>query len=354
LRRTAALVVAALAALALVSTLVSAGASSRSTTSVAVRRVVASPDATGTAWASVELPKVKAPVAAKPAPRHAAAAPRVQAADVQAPKPLPVPVVGLEAFKGLGSWIDVFDYNDDPSTVVPLVRSMAKQGVRTLYLETSRYQSPTDIQFPHALGAALDEAKLHGMRVVSWYPPAFDDVNRDVRRSIAAVKFVSPKGHRFDAFASDIEYTQNVPDHTERSKRTVEYSERLRAGAGGMRLAAITIAPTSLELNTKRWPDFPWKALSSLYDVFMPMNYWTAHGKSAATATDLTRRNVVLTNSLTGRPVHIIGGLGADADLAQVHAYVTAARAAGSLGGGLYDFTTTRSNVWGELRRFNA
>ncbi len=252
-------------------------------------------------------------------------------------------------FRGLGSWIDVFDHTNDPATVLPLVRGMAARGVQTLYLETARYSSTTDIQFPKALGAAVDEAKSLGMRVVSWYPPGFADLERDIRRSLAAVAYVSPGGNRFDAFGADIEYTAALPDHAERSRRTIDYSRRLRQGAGAYPLAAIVIPPTSLEYNPKRWPGFPWAEIRDVYDVFMPMNYWTARGRDPGTAADLTQRNTNAVRSLTSKPVHNIGGLGEEADEAQVAAYVAAALESGSIGGSLYDFDTTRAEVWDEL-----
>jgi uncharacterized lipoprotein YddW (UPF0748 family) len=312
-----------------------------------VERVRATPEATGNASVSVAT---AAPTTAAPVRVVAAPAPTVRVT----PKPVPVRTTAdLSSFRRLGSWIDIFDYSDDPASIRPLVTQMANLGTKTLYLETARSTSPKDISYPQGLGIALDEAKARGMRVIAWYPPAFDDMNRDIRRTIAAANFRSAKGNRFDGFGADIEYTNGVPDHAERSRRAVDYSKIIRARLGKTyALAAIVIPPTSLEINKKRWPAFPWAALAPLYDVFMPMNYWTAHGKDAKTADDLTRRNVQMTQKATGRPVHIIGGLGEDADVPQVRAYVDAARAAGSLGGGLYDFTTTKSNVWGELRRF--
>lgn len=276
------------------------------------------------------------------------------AAPVRISTPTPTPAVDRVApFRGLGSWIDVFDHTDDPNSVVPLVRAMADRGVRVLYLETARFTSPTDIHFPNALAAALDEAKARGMRVVAWYPPAFDDMERDLRRSVVAASYVSPGGNRFNAFAADIEYETGVPDPGERSRRAVEYSTRLRQRLGSAYpLSAIVIPPTSLERNPQRWPAFPWAELSGLYDVFMPMNYWTANQRHPAGAKDLTSRNVSEVRRLTGKPVHIIGGLGADADEPQVVAYTQAALEAGSIGGGLYDFQTTRPEVWDELQAF--
>lgn len=318
-------------------------------------RVVATPEPTGRADVSVELPSAE-PKAADPtsAPKLRIDVPQPKPARTAAPAPVAPVASGLSAFSALGSWIDVFDYDDGEHPLVPLVRSMASRGVRTLYLETSRFTAAEDIQFPKSLGAGLDEAKARGMRVVAWYPPGLTDVDREVRRSLAAIRFRSPNGNRFDAFGADIEYTEAVPDHATRNERAIQYSRKLRAAVGSSYvMSAIVIPPTSLERNPQRWPDFPWAELAKHYQLFQPMNYWTAHGANDATARDLTKRNVEETRRLTGRPVHIIGGLGEDADASQVAAYVKAALEAGSLGGGLYDFTTTRPEVWGELAKLN-
>jgi hypothetical protein len=323
------------------------------------QRVISSPVPTGRAEVLIELAPTPAPL-----PKPARAKPKEQPVAQAAPAPPPLgaraqlapPLLsssGTASFRSLGAWIDVFDHSNDPKSILPLVRGVAKQGAKTLYLETARYTSETDIQFPIAVGAALDEAKKLGLRAVAWYPPGFADLERDVRRSLAAINFRSPGGNRFDAFGADIEYTAALPDHNERTKRTLEYSKRVRDGASGYPLAAIVIPPTSLEVNPGRWPNFPWQALAPFYDVFMPMNYWTAREKSPKSASELTKRNVDETERLTGRPVHIIGGLGEHADEAQVAAYVKAAREAGSLGGGLYDYRTTRAEVWDELRALN-
>ncbi len=320
------------------------------------QRVITGPHRTGSADVSVELEPLPTPSPTKiPAKKVPAAGGSAQAAAIppgaRVLSALPPVVAGVASFRSLGAWIDVFDHNDDPNSILPLVRGVAKQGVRTLYLESARYTSVTDIQFPRAVGAALDEAKKLGMRVVAWYPPGFADLTKDVNRSLAAIRFRSPAGNRFDAFGADIEYTAALPDHNERTKRAIEYSNRVRREVpSGYPLAAIVIPPTSLEVNPGRWPDFPWQALAPFYDVFMPMNYWTAREKSPKAASDLTAQNVNKTRDLTGRPVHIIGGLGEYADEAQVSAYVRAARDTGSIGGSLYDYTTTRAEVWDELK----
>jgi hypothetical protein len=270
-----------------------------------------------------------------------------------APKPRAVPKTDvLIAFRKLGSWSDVYDHTDDPATIVPLVRTMAAHGVRTLYLETGRYASPTDIQFPRAAGAALDQAKALGMRTVAWYAPDFSDVALDVRRSLAAIAFRSPNGNRFDAFGADIEYSR-IKDFSERNRRVVDYCRQLRARAGAFPLAAIVFPPTALERKPDTWPDYPWAEFGRDFDIVMPMNYWTFHTKDARETASLTMRNARTVRRLTGRPTHVIGGLATDADSAQTAAYVTAALESGSIGGSLYDGRTTTADQWASLAAFN-
>lgn len=325
------------------------------------QRVVATPEPTGRTQVSVDLPteqpRVRVAAAPTQAPRVAVTVPQARAENPILPAPVvAVPAVsGLTAFTALGSWIDVFDYNDTGDhPLVPLVRSMAKRGVKTLYVETSRFTAADDIQFPKSLGAGLDEAKSLGMRVVAWYPPGLADVDREVRRSLAAIRYRSPNGNTFDGFGADIEYTEAVPDHAKRNENAIAYSRKLRAAVGpAYPMGAVVIPPETLERDPSRWPNFPWKELAKSYQLFMPMNYWTALGADPKTARDLTRYNAERTRVLTGKPVHIIGGLGDRAGPDQVAAYVTAAQEAGSLGGGLYDFTTTRADVWGELAKLN-
>jgi hypothetical protein len=232
--------------------------------------------------------------------------------------------------------------------LVTAIHQMADLGVRTLYLESSRFDKASDIENPHTVAAALHEAHGLGIRVIAWYPPSLVDVDHDVKRTVAAARYVSPDGDRFDGLAPDIERT-DVRDTSERNARLIDYSRRVREGAGSLPLAAITIAPSSLAYNQARWPEFPWAQIAPIYDVFMPMNYWTYRKPDADGARSLTEENQRETARLTGRPVHVIGGEAAKADVSQVGAYVAAALATGSIGGSLYDWFTTRADAWPEL-----
>ena len=108
------------------------------------------------------------------------------------------------AFRGLGAWVDVYDYPAlSPATAVA---DLQAHGVRTLYLGTARYDSAADILYPDDVAAWLAAAHAAGIRVVGWYVPDYADLTRDVRRTLAIATYVSPAGQRFDAIGIDIEY----------------------------------------------------------------------------------------------------------------------------------------------------
>jgi hypothetical protein len=276
--------------------------------------------------------------------------------DPATPRPAPKSVAPparspLTAFRGLGSWIDAYDYSNDPASIVPLVRVMATHGVKTLYLETSRRKAAADIAYPQSLGMALDVAKGLGMRVVAWYPPTMDDPALDMRRSLAAINFHSPEGNRFDAFGADIEYS-NVKNAAERNRRAAIYSRDLRRSTS-LPLAAIVYPPTQIQRNPSIWPNYPWRVFGTYYDIVMPMHYWTFHTSNPKDVFASTVRNEALTRALTGKPAHVIGGLAEGASAAEISAYVSAAIESGSIGGSIYDGRTTTLPQWVRLAPLN-
>src|SRR5918996_4704051 len=109
------------------------------------------------------------------------------------PAPLPAaltpapPVSGgpgspsLEAYRGLASWVDLFEERAwrRPGRAVA---DMAAHGVRTLFLETSNYSQRRTVVNRAAVGRFIDAAHDRGMAVVAWYLPGFSDVRRDLRR----------------------------------------------------------------------------------------------------------------------------------------------------------------------------
>jgi hypothetical protein len=263
-------------------------------------------------------------------------------------------------FRGLGTWVDVFDYPTlDPATAVPDMRS---RGVRVLYLATARFNGTTDMFDAAEAGQWLDLAHQNGMRVVGWYVPAYGDMARDVRRTVAIARFVSPGGQRFDAVGVDIERLDEVSLPVFNA-RLVDHLAQVRAQIDSM-IVPIVPSPFGTDPGS-RWQGFPWTAVGNQGDVVVPMALWSFRSNTdgspytpdqvRAWVLDQTQR----ARSLSGRPVSVEGGVDdpgvertpVTAD--RVSSFVDAVRAAGALGGSHYDYATTAASLWPVLGGLN-
>jgi hypothetical protein len=260
----------------------------------------------------------------------------------------------LSAYTGLGTWVDLYDPHilAKPEAAVA---KMAKRGVGTLFYETSNYGSRQDIVKPARVARFVEAAHANGMQIVAWYLPSFTDLARDRRRSLAAIDFTTPGGEQFDSFALDIEASLVKPA-SKRSARLLTLSRRLRAAEPDLTLGAIVPAPRGMQRLPWYWPGFPFVQLAQLYDVFLPMGYFTYRSKLASFSGVYTQLNIDLLRTETGNPalpVHPIGGIAGVASTAQVRAFARAARNGETLGASLYDFAGTTLGQWRELQAAN-
>jgi hypothetical protein len=266
------------------------------------------------------------------------------------------------AFRGLGAWVDTLDYAAlSPATAVA---DLTAHGVRTLYLGTARYDSAADILYPTDVGAWLAAAHAAGIRVVGWYVPDYADLTRDVRRTLAIASYVSPAGERFDAIGIDSEYPLDVPSPSAWNQAVATHLARVRAGTA-LPIVAITLPPVLMQdwpgPDPNRWATFPWPAIGADANAVAPESYWTsftaanrcAAGDPQYCAYQYSRDNVLLSRQYTGLPVHVIGGVGDTATVAQVADYVRAARETAAAGGSLYDYRTTQPEFWPYLEQLN-
>jgi hypothetical protein len=257
----------------------------------------------------------------------------------------------LRPFRGLGSWIDIYDPRlwRAPEAVIDRMHAL---GVRTLFLETGNWRIESRIFRPLVVARYLDEAHRLGMDVVGWYVPDFMDPVRDLRRALAAVRFVTARGERFDSLGLDIESSE-LRDVPLRTRRTVRLSAAIREAVGpGYPLAAIVPSPLGLQHVPAYWPGFPFRRLAELYDVFVPMEYFTFRTDGPAQARLYTADTIRLLRSATGdgsEPVHAIGGLAADTTGSEARAFVDAAISERAIGLSLYDFGTTGREDWAAL-----
>jgi hypothetical protein len=284
-----------------------------------------------------------------------------------APSLLPVtppPARDTSVYRGLGTWIDAYDFSPQyqakggPPAVTPeSMDDLADNGVRTLYLQAAKddSRSPGDLVNPEILGPMLIRAHARGIRIVAWYLPKFYDLDSDMRRFVAMRDFRAD-GEGFDGIGNDIEWTKDVPNAAERNVRLIELSRRLREAMGSAALSAIPLPPVLIEtINPKYWPNFPWRELAPMYDVWMPMAYWTFRTQSSGyrDAYRYTEENVRrLRNNLglPGAAVHPVGGTDNKSNDNDYRGFVRACIDSGSIGGSIYDWRTTPMASFNILR----
>ncbi|MEX2289602.1 MAG: hypothetical protein WD794_04655 [Mycobacteriales bacterium] len=266
---------------------------------------------------------------------------------------------GVSVFHGLGAWVDLYDYASlDRAAALDDLRS---RGVRTVYLQTSRFSASFDLS-PDAV-QWVDAAHARGISAVGWYLPGYGDMARDLRRTMVIADVVTPAGGRFDAVGVDIEAhtgigSSNEVPRTTMNSRAVEHLRQVRARTNAP-LTAITPQPTATDEAGETWEGFPWKGVGQSADLVLPMSYWPKTCRDACVR-DYTATNARYAASWTGRPVHIAGRGYPAADGTQVsdsdiRAYVDGAVAAGVVGGSVYDYASTRTRTawWSSLARLN-
>jgi hypothetical protein len=247
--------------------------------------------------------------------------------------------------------VDIFD---QASWANPegAVAAMAARGVRTLFLETGNYSRHSRIYRPDRVARFIDAAHAEGMQIVAWYLPDLAHPRHDYLRSVGAVRFRTPDGQRFDSFGLDIEASV-VRNIELRNERLLALAHRLRASAGrSYALGAIIPSPRGMQLLPQYWTPFPYRRLARVFDVFLPMGYFTYRPRDLGGAFGYTVRNITLIREKSGRanvPIEPIGGIANKTSLKQTRDFVRATRACGVLGASLYDFATTRAGQWPSL-----
>ncbi|MGH2765322.1 MAG: hypothetical protein ACRDKA_05360, partial [Actinomycetota bacterium] len=205
---------------------------------------------------------------------------------------------------------------------------------------------------PTIMSRWVDAAHANGLRIVAWYLPAFDNLHRDRKRSVAAIRFESATGQTFDSFALDIE-ARLVNPVSRRNRRIVELSRKIRKAAGARYpLGAIT-PPWFYEWGGP----FPYAALDRWYDVFVPMIYFSARSSGAKAARRHTARNIEQILSGTGDPrtrIHAIAGIADELNGREVRAFVGASKRRRAIGVSLYDAFTSGPEDWAALASFRS
>lgn len=269
----------------------------------------------------------------------------------------------VKMFKGLGAWIDLFDYTSSTSdsTIAGMLDKMVQYGVRTLYLETARYNSDGPFDYPGRVASWIRQAHARGLAVVGWYFPAYSEfLDVDVSRTIAVATYRTPQGELFDAVGIDIEYRSKTSGPDEFNAGIVEHLTRVRAAVGvTVPIASIAPPPNQMELAPSSWRDFPWSALGKDSDAVMPMAY-SSYRKGNQCPTPpaaptkyctyrYTRDAVTRVRAAIANPfvvIHVIGGISNELTNAETRDFVRGAKDGAAFGSSLYDHRTTSTAQW--------
>ena len=281
----------------------------------------------------------------------------------------------VTSFAKFGAWIDLFDYGSAAFRTAALDAMQAK-GVRTVYLETSRYNSMTsfgdqDTDFTAAVKEWVDGAHARGMKIVGWYFPGYGShLDTDLARTIAIFKLRTAGGGAFDGLAIDMEHGGGTSGATF-NNGLAQHLHSVRLGIGPLfPIGAITPAPVAMTELTSSYNGFPWSSIKTDADVVMPMGYWSYRRSSPSQcsasvdtycAYKYTKNNITLARSLTKLPVHEIGGVAVYTLNGSSHTipnsdvtdFVKGAREVDAYGGSFYDYRTTASAWWSILAGLN-
>ena len=283
------------------------------------------------------------------------------AAHTTAELPPPSTPVDASPYAGVGTWLSRYRFTREFGGAAPPVTpsdvdAMADAGVQTIYLQPAaddpRYPGllSTDL-----LGELLVRAHARAMQVVGWYLPHFGDIAGDLLRlrQIAAFR---AEGQGFDAIAVDIEFTDAV-ELAPRNAALIELSRQLRPALPDVELGAIVLPPVVTDvLNTGYWPDFPWRQLRDLYDVWLPMAYWS--NRSDEQFSDPYRyvsENIARVRRHLGDPCAVVSVIGGYDLRETADDYAAMARAASdghAIGVSVWDWPTTPPSAWPPLRGY--
>jgi hypothetical protein len=272
------------------------------------------------------------------------------------------PAAGPSPYAGVGTWLSRYritrEFGGPAPPVTPDdVDAMADAGVRTLYLQPAaddpRYPGllSTDL-----LGEFLARAHERDVQVVAWYLPRFGDIAGDLRRLREIADF-RVDGQGFDAIAVDIEFTDSV-ELAPRNERLVELSRQLRAALPDVELGAIVLPPVVTDvLNTAYWPDFPWQELRDLYDVWLPMAYWSNRSEEGFTDPHwYVGENIARVRRHLDDPCAVVSVIGGYDLLETAEDYAAMARAATehqAIGVSIWDWPTTPPSAWPVLEGYD-
>jgi hypothetical protein len=267
----------------------------------------------------------------------------------------------LDPYRGLGTWVDVFDYaprlSSTPRVTPASIDDMGGLGPRTLYLQVANPDgAPSDrLSDERVLRALVKRAHRNDLMVVAWFLPDTVDLDAD-EQFVRLLSEFSVDGRGFDGITLDLE-SRAIEDVADRNGRVVEITRRARDVIDDdIALGAAVLTAVHLEIiNPAYWPDFPYEQLGEHVDVWLPMAYHSDREEESGyrDAYAYGHESVVrLRDNLDDEDaeVHLIGGIADQVAPTDIERLLEAVDRTGAVGWSLYDFATTSSAAWPYLR----
>ena len=268
------------------------------------------------------------------APIPPAAAPMADPTIPAARGPLPVG-------KGMWMWLPEKVEGGNPEATVLRAREM---GLSHIYVRTG--SSKMGFYAQQYLNDFLPRAHAAGIRVYGWDFPYLFDPAADVARSMQAITYTTPDGHRIDGFAPDIETRGEGVNIG--APQAAAYTNGLRAAVGpGYPLIAVVPRPNPALVT------YPMAEVVAPFDAIAPMVYWMGRDPGTDIASAITHL------SQYGKPIIPIGqaydgqGEGGPPGVpsrGQIQRFMQVAEEQGAIGVSFWSWQHANAEAWYAIR----
>lgn len=277
------------------------------------------------------------------------------AAVAGSPPPAPIPPVAaapvaptvpaargpLPVGKGMWMWLPEKVEGGNPETTVLRAREM---GLSHIYVRTG--SSKMGFYAQQYLNDFLPRAHAAGIRVYGWDFPYLFDPAADVARSVEAITYTTPDGHRIDGFAPDIETRGEGVNIG--APQAAAYTNGLRAAVGpGYPLIAVVPRPNPALVT------YPFAEVVAPFDAIAPMVYWMNRDPGADIAGAMTNL------SQYGKPIIPIGqaydgqaegGPPGVPSRGQIQRFMQVAEEYGAIGVSFWSWQHANAEAWYAIR----
>lgn len=271
------------------------------------------------------------------------------------PPPAPIPPVAapmaeptvpaargaLPVGKGMWIWLPEKAEGGNPETTVLRAREM---GLTHIYVRTG--SSKMGFYAQQYLNDLLPRAHAAGIRVYGWDFPYLFDPAADIARSVQAITYTTPDGHRIDGFAPDIETRGEGVNIG--APQAAAYTNGLRAAVGpGYPLIAVVPRPNP------RLVSYPFAEVVAPFDAIAPMVYWMDRDPGTDIAAAMTQL------SQYGKPLIPIGqaydgqGEGGPPGVpsrGQIQRFMQVAEEYGAIGVSFWSWQHANAEAWYAIR----